>query len=500
MFTFAFACMVTWMGRRDGIPILSLKPFRRQRSHVCMTTTTRRISIAVLIFLTTAGSSMVSAQRLRPGAPSLAHTIDSIGEAAIHTGRITGLSIAVARGADRPLIASFGHSATALSEPISDTSIFRIASITKQFTASAVLQLVDSHQLRLDDTVSRWLHDWPADRAPVTLRQLLTHTSGVREVRYAGTARAARLGAARTRRDTIEAFIVADSSDFAAGTAFRYSNAGYFLLGRVVERASDMPLAEYWRRYFFRPMNMRHSADCDLIPASMQIVIGDERDSAGTAIPTSGIRMEDVFAAGAICSTAADLLKWRRGLANGRVISQRLYAQMNDSTSTRGIGPAYGFGVLLGRLSGHSWIAHDGSINGFATRLASYPRDGLTVVVLASTGGASVTPIERAVTRAALGIPDPAPRSLPVVSSDAARFIGTFEDPEHGLHATIGFERGVLVGNLWQMGRSVLRHQGDGVFAIETDHDFRITFRGDGPTADRMEVTDGVQGTTLRRR
>jgi D-alanyl-D-alanine carboxypeptidase len=430
---------------------------------------------------------------------ALRRTIDSIGQSAIRSGRITGLTIAVAHGQSAPLVASFGHSASSTAAAISDTSVFRIASITKQFTAAAVLQLVERHRLSLDARVSEYIAAWPADRAAVTIRQLLTHTAGVREVRFSNVARPPVLTNARTRRDTIEAYIVADSSDFAAGTSFRYSNAGYFLLGRVVERVSGESLAGYWHTHFFVPLRMRHSADCDAIPASMHTVIGDERDGAERAIPTTAIRMADVYAAGAICSTAGDLLRWRRALESGRVLAPHTYAQMNDSSMTTGIGPAYGFGVFLGVLAAHPWIAHNGSINGFATRLASYPRDRLHVAILANTGGANVTPIERAVTRHALGLPDPAPRALAVSEADAKRFVGRYEDTEHGLVATVRAENGVLIGRLWQMGTTTLRSQGNGVFALEIDHDFRVTFRGNGTMADRMDVTDGVQGTTLRR-
>jgi D-alanyl-D-alanine carboxypeptidase len=142
--------------------------------------------------------------------------------------------------------------------------------------------------------------------------------------------------------------------------------------------------------------------------------------------------MGDVYAAGAICATAEDLVRWRRGHESGRVLSRRAYASVNDSSTIRGLGAAYGFGGFLGALGDRPWIAHNGSINGFSTRLASYPRDSLTVVVLASTGGANVAPMERATTRTIRGLPDPAPRSLAVSAADAARYVSTYADRAHG--------------------------------------------------------------------
>jgi D-alanyl-D-alanine carboxypeptidase len=430
----------------------------------------------------------------------ISRAIDSIGHAALMSGRVTGLAIGIAVRGQPPIVRYFGRSAQWAWTRHTDSSVFRIASITKQFTAAAIMQLVERGQLSLDGDVRTLLREWPIDRPPVTVRQLLTHTGGVREVRFSGTQRLPVLSRARTRQDTITAHIVADSNDFVPGTAFRYSNAGYFLLGRIVERVSGMPLATYWRRRVFAQAGMRLTADCDDVPRAITVVLGDERDTTGRTMRPEPIRMADVYAAGAICSTAPDLLRWSRALESGRVVSRASYMQMTDSASTRAKGVAYGFGFFLGALSGHPWRAHNGSINGFSTRLASYPSDSVSVVVLANTGGANVTPIERAVARVALRLPDPAPLSLPVSPADVARYSGTYEDREHGLVARIGAIDSRFMGVFWQMGRTGLRHQGNGVFALEIDHDFRVTFRGDGDIADRIEVTDGVQGTTLVRR
>jgi D-alanyl-D-alanine carboxypeptidase len=435
-----------------------------------------------------------------PDVSRVTRAVDSIGRAALRSGRVTGLSIGVAMPAQPLLIRYFGRSADRAQSPLGNASVSRIASITKQFTAAAIVRLLERGQLSLDSDVRTLLTDWPADRAAVTVRQLLTHTSGVREVRFAGTQRTPVLSQSRTRQDTIAAHILADSSDFAPGSAFRYSNAGYFLLGRIVERVSGGPLKEFWRAEFFQPLGMRQTSDCDDVPPSLNRVIGDERDANGRPTRTSPIRMVDVYAAGAICSTARDLLIWSQAFERGQVVSYSSYARMTDSSTTRGLGAAYGFGFFLGSLTGHPWRAHNGSINGFATRLASYPADSVSVVILANTGGANVTPIERAIARVALGLPDPAPLALPVSRADLTRYAGTYEDREHGLVATITPNGTQLTGTMWQMGRTGLRHQGNGVFALDIDHDFRVTFRGGGAVADRMEVTDGVQGTTLVRR
>jgi D-alanyl-D-alanine carboxypeptidase len=430
----------------------------------------------------------------------ISRTIDSIALAAVKSGQVTGLAIGVTLPGHAPIIRYAGRSAQGAQARLTDASIFRVASITKQFTAAAIMQLVERGRVSLDADVRTLLPDWPADRPSVTVRQLLTHTSGVREVRFSDTQRPPNLSRARTRQDTIAAYIVADTSDFAPGTAFRYSNAGYFLLGRIVERVSGMPLATYWTRRVFARAGMRLTTVCAEAPTTTNVVLGDERTENGQTKASEPIRMADVYAAGAICSTAPDLLRWSQALERGRVVSRASYRQMTDSADTRGKGVAYGFGLFLGVLSGHPWNAHNGSINGFSTRLARYAADSVSIVVLANTGGVNVTPIERAVARLALGLPDPAPLSLPISPADVARFTGTYEDREHGLVARIGIVDSQFVGYLWQMGRTGLRYQGNGVFALDVDHDFRITFRGDGAIADRMEVTDGVQGTTLVRR
>jgi D-alanyl-D-alanine carboxypeptidase len=432
--------------------------------------------------------------------PSYGAVIDSIARTLIGSGRVTGLAIGVSRAGRTVYSAAFGTSAAPSKNVLKADDVFRIASVTKQFTAAAILQLVAQRRLSLNDRASRWIAHWPADRASVTVRQLLTHTAGVREARSSASAPAVVLHGARTRQDSIGALIVTDSQDFTPGTAFRYSNAGYFLLGRIVERVSGEPLATYWRRHIFTPLGMQRSGECDHLPRGVRIVDGDERDAEGIAIDAKPIRMADVFSAGAICSTVGDLLIWRRGLESGRVLPPALLAQMNDSTTTQGLGAAYGFGVFLGVLNGHPWAAHNGSINGFVSRLVSYTRDSVTVAVLANTGGADLTAIERAIARAVIGLPDPAPLALSVSAEEQRRFVGTYEDSVHGLVAVVRADGAALVGTLWQLGTTALRHQGGGVFVLASDHDFRVSFRGGDAVAEWMDVTDGVQGTALKRR
>jgi CubicO group peptidase (beta-lactamase class C family) len=158
---------------------------------------------------------------------------------------VSGIAIGVSRSGRIVYERAFGHSAGTPGAELRAVDVFRIASVTKQFTAAAILQLADRKRLSLDDRADHWVANWPADREPVTIRQLLTHTAGVREVRFSGGPTPPVLRLAHTRQNTVAAYIVADSAEFASGTSFRYSNAGYFLLGRIVERASGLTLAEY---------------------------------------------------------------------------------------------------------------------------------------------------------------------------------------------------------------------------------------------------------------
>jgi CubicO group peptidase (beta-lactamase class C family) len=259
---------------------------------------------------------------------------------------------------------------------------YRIGSVTKQFTAAAVLRLHEAGKLSVEDRLSKFLPDYPRG-GEVTLRHLLTHTSGVHS--YTNKAD---FGSTVTVPTTPEALILSfrnDPFDFEPGQRFLYSNSGYFLLGAIVEKASGLSYAEYLRRTFFEPLGMKATGVHD-----SRDVIVDE--ACGYTWEDRRVRkalnwdMSRAGGAGSLYSTIDDLHLWNEALFGGKVISDASFKQattpalVGDEKGPKDEG--YGYGLAIGTLRGLRLVGHDGGLPGFLSSLIRVPDRRLTVAVL----------------------------------------------------------------------------------------------------------------------
>ncbi len=261
---------------------------------------------------------------------------------------------------------------------------FRIGSVTKQFTATAILQLAEQAKLSIDDPVSKYYNDAPASWHEVTIRDLLTHTSGIpdfTELRDYSKFRAddtTPLGIVNRVRDK--------PLEFQPGTKFAYSNTGYVVLGYVIEKVSGQSYADYILQHIFRPLGMRDSGYDSPGPIIMHRASGYERrDETWHNAPY--ISMTVPFAAGGLYSTVGDLLTWDQALYAHQALSAGSLKEM----FTPKLGD-YGFGWAIMKDRGHRWIWHNGEVNGFHSMISRYPDDRFTVIVLSND---QVAPVER---------------------------------------------------------------------------------------------------------
>jgi D-alanyl-D-alanine carboxypeptidase len=329
-----------------------------------------------------------------PETTALQRSVDSIAAAALET-PLAGVVVGVVRGTQRLVWSAYGRADVESARALTTTDTFWVASLIKPLTASAVMRAVGDGRLRLDDTVGRWLPDAPAAARHVTVRQLLDHTAGVRNVATVPAWRSG--GSAAVSPAELLSLVATDTLDFPAGSAWRYSNTNYVLLGRILEAATTTPFAEYLARTQFRPLRMSGSSVCGNAPG----VKGYERRE-GRLVPASPLSPTRLYAAGAFCSTAADLVAWADAFMKDKVVSPDARAQM-----TTPAGPArtarihYGFGIASDSLEGHRRWHHPGGIYGYSAHLAMFPDDFLIVVVLVNTGPGQAEPIAEKVARAA---------------------------------------------------------------------------------------------------
>jgi CubicO group peptidase (beta-lactamase class C family) len=254
-------------------------------------------------------------------------------------------------------------------------TVFRIGSTTKTFTAAAVLRLAEQGKLSLDDPIAKFYPAAPAAWASVTLRHLLTHSSGIPNyVEINGFIR----GPARLRSspDDLIALVRDQPLQFPPGADFHYSNTGYVLLGQVIEKVSGQRYADYISEAFFKPLGLDHTAYDDFADVVPKRASGYWRP-AGAWEHARLMTPETGDAAGAFRSTADDLLAWDQALHRGRVLSDAARQAMFTD-----YGHGYGLGSFIETRHGHRLWDHGGNVPGFCSAFEYYPDDGVTVIVL----------------------------------------------------------------------------------------------------------------------
>jgi CubicO group peptidase (beta-lactamase class C family) len=323
-----------------------------------------------------------------PGQATL-DSVDRYLRAELARQRIPGMSVAVLRGDTLLLARGYGFANLEHRVPAADSTIYQSGSVGKQFTAAAVVRLARQGKLRLDDPILRHLPEGPPAWRGITLRHLLTHTSGIPD--YADSTM-------DYRRDYTEEQLVAMAAglplDFRPGATWSYSNTGYVLLGVIIRRASGQFYGDYLREHIFRPLGMRTAriiSEGDLVP----------NRAAGYRLEKGAIRNQEwvsptlnTTADGSLYLTVLDLARWVRGLESGEVLdSAGLAASWTPVRLNDGGTFPYGLGWMVGDQRGRLRIGHTGSWQGFRTSIQHYPEFGLTVIALANLDAALPEPI-----------------------------------------------------------------------------------------------------------
>jgi CubicO group peptidase (beta-lactamase class C family) len=290
-------------------------------------------------------------------------------------------SVLVAKGDEVLLNKAWGQANLEWDIPNTPATRFRIASITKQFTAAAILLLEERGKLSVEDPVQKYLPDAPASWSTITIFHLLTHTSGLPD--YAA------LPPYRSVGPLTPAEVVArfrdTPLDFVPGERWNYSNSGYALLGFLIEQVSGKSYAEFLRENIFMPLKMDDSGYDLSRDVILRRASGYRQTTAGT-VNAPYLDMSLPYAAGGLYSTTGDLLTWTRALFGGRVLSAASLKKMTTPVPQSPNG--YAFGLNVQSVQGRTVIFHAGGINGFTTTLAYYPDTHVTIAVLSNVADA----------------------------------------------------------------------------------------------------------------
>jgi len=366
------------------------------------------------------------------GGAGLTQRLDSIAGAEVRANRSVGIVAAAFQGKKKLLLQAYGRADVEGNAPMTVGTMIPIGSVTKQFTAVALLQLRDQGKLSLDDEVTRWLPELSTGGNRITLRHILAHTGGIGEASDMPELRAIQLVRNLTvTRDSVYHVISRHPPVFPAGTLEMYSNTGYWLLGRIVEKASGLSYEEYVEQRIFAPLRMSRSMFCNTSRP-----VPDRAYGYGVGRGTPG-RIPEVaftpalFAAGGLCSTAGDLIIWLRALHGGKVLTPKSYAELiaparlNDGTSLR-----YSMGMFIAEDSrGLRYLGHNGGGFGFSSETRWYPDAKLAVVVLTNSEPDAITVAAEAIAGAVL--PSPA-RAVASFTGDPSPLVGKYKGAGHG--------------------------------------------------------------------
>jgi len=268
--------------------------------------------------------------------------------------------------------------------PVTPQTIFRIGSMTKQFTASAILKLQEEGKLSVKDKLSKYIPDFPRGNE-VTLRQLLTHTSGIHD--YSPKPDHWSNVAKPTTTEALIGEIKKSPYDFDPGTKWRYDNSGYTLLGYIVEKVSGQSYGNFLRANFFQPLGMTNTG-------VYRANLGLSHEAMGYSLGTNGFGQPFYIhpswngGDGALYSTVDDLYRWNEGIFNGRVLDaaslKAAFTPVAMEVSQFNSGNGYGFGWFVRRYRGLRDISHSGGVPGFSSLLLRLPDEKFTVVILAN--------------------------------------------------------------------------------------------------------------------
>jgi CubicO group peptidase (beta-lactamase class C family) len=449
------------------------------------------VSTTVLVFAYSAAATAQSEQA------QLASRIDALAAGALSR-PIAGISVAVRRGNKDIFARGYGLANVGDSVPVTPDTVFHICSISKNILAAVVLKLAEQGKLSLDDEVTKYIPEAPLHGRRVTIRQLLDHVSGI----YSFTSLPE--ADANERLDLSQQQVLDLIKDkpplFEPGTNWRYDNSGFYMAGMIVERVTKQDYGSYVRDNIFKPIGMGSASLCyarDVVP---HLSSGYEREG-GKLVNASYLSWKLPFAAGAVCATAKDLLKWQAALNAGRVIrASSLSAMRSPTLLTDGTSIDYGLGTRLGSLDGHPVVGHTGSGGGFGNAMLFYPDDDLSVVVLTNTGSNAGTALAlaTAIARPLLGLPETnAPANLSVPADELAALTGTFESDE-GTVETFAKE-GKLHFRVHPAGaEGILLRQSKNVFSVSPDIRVRFVVR-DGRAQYSFLYTGGLLMDVARR-
>lgn len=316
--------------------------------------------------------------------PTLEVYSDSLFQASIDSAQIAGGAILVFQKDKILLNKSYGYASLELSTPMPSDGIFEIGSVTKQFTAAAILKLVEAKKISLEDDFTDYI-PFDTKGRKVTINNLLNHTSGIPS--YTEIQEFWDLSIEEQPRDSLVRLVERNDFLFEPNEALIYNNSAYFILGLIIEKVTEQSYEEFLKQEIFEPLAMNNTSYCSNSKIVKNKVYGYNYSPNGL-LQKPYLNHTWPYSAGSLCSTTEDLLIWMKALHTGKVLTEPMYLSMiNPGKLSDGASVSYAKGLVNFSNSGHKEIAHGGGIHGFLSDTRYFPDANLYIICLVNTTG-----------------------------------------------------------------------------------------------------------------
>ncbi|HWP52800.1 MAG TPA: serine hydrolase [Pyrinomonadaceae bacterium] len=338
-----------------------------------------------------------------------------------------GAAVVVVKNGQVIFRKAYGMANLELQVPMKPEMVFRLASVTKQFTAVAIMMLVEQGRLWLHDDLTKFFPDYPTAGRKITVENLLTHTSGIKD--FMNKVWPERMSENLRPQQLIDLF-KNDSLEFVPGAKEEYANANYILLGAIIEKLSGQDYAQFIEHQIFKALGMTHSSYCRTQPLMPNRVSGYlKRDNV--YINPAYFSMTQLFAAGAICSSVDDLALWDAAISANKLLKPSSWDQIfTPYKLSSGLTEGYAYGWVISKFLERPMASHAGGIPGFRAYVMRIPGDRLYVALLSNDETADTQPeyVAKRIAAIALGQPLSEPQIIKLDPAVLESYVGQYSD------------------------------------------------------------------------
>jgi D-alanyl-D-alanine carboxypeptidase len=402
----------------------SLVRVSRMKTHKLISMIPQMLTCSLMILLVIA-PDLVAQSSTASTNSDLAAAMDKVA-GDVYKPDIPGAAIIVVKNEKVIFRKGYGLANLELNVPIRPEMVFRLGSITKQFTAVSIMMLAEQGKLSLQDDITKFFPDYPTGGKKITIENLLTHTSGIKD--YLG-----KLWPERMRQDMRPEKLIDlfknDGLEFEPGARESYSNSNYVLLGVIIEKLSGKEYGQFIEDNIFKPLGMKHSYYERVQEIIPDRVSGYARVSEGF-VNAAYISMPQLYAAGGLCSSVDDLALWDAAVYSDKLLKRNSWERLftpyklaNGETST------YAFGWAISQFEGRAIASHTGGIPGFTTYVLHMPEDHIYVAILSNDRTAEVQPeyVARRLATIAIGKPISEPKLIKLEAKVLDKYVGQYQ-------------------------------------------------------------------------